>query len=112
MVYCLDSGVHHKSNERFSEVDIPDDPILSRPRRFLYGMIGSIVPSILELLFVNHSFFTESSHEDVIMVLSRIIVFAVIGGLVCTFLTKRTCSRQVCFMSGLCMAVIFSVLIR
>ena len=101
-----------RSTEASTEPEAQEEVVLSRPKRFLYGMAGTLVPSILEILFVNFDFFTESTVDENIEVVLRIMVFTIIGGLVCTFLTRRTCSRQVCFMSGMCMAVLFSVLIR
>ena len=81
--------------------------------RFGYGAVGSFAPILLNLMMVGFS--TGLTGDlvlyEVIGISIRLILFALLSGIGAAFLSKNHATKQMCFLTGLSISLLFSLLI-
>ena len=81
--------------------------------RFWFGVAGTAAPILLNLLHldISQSSNIELSLPIILGISLRFVIFALLGGLGSAFLAKGNATKQTCFLIGLSISLLFSLLI-
>ncbi len=79
--------------------------------RFAYGAAGSLLPIFLNILLTDIQVVSEIGMAYVLGMVFRLIIFAVVSGIGSAFLAKGNANKQMCFLMGLSISLLFSLLL-
>jgi hypothetical protein len=79
--------------------------------RFAYGAAGSLLPIFLNVLLIDIQVASEIGVGYFLGMIVRLIIFAVVSGIGSALLAKGNANKQMCFLIGLSISLLFSLLL-
>ena len=111
----LDEITQEETDEVIFEPDteLSEQQTLSAWLRFGYGVAGSLAPIMVNLLLVDFppDSAIELSNANIAGITIRLLIFALLAGIGAAFLAKDHATKQTCFLVGLSISLLFSLLI-